>query len=138
MDQSTWIPSATGLRGYDHALISDACMSPVGDERTTLVQQHLKDEADINTIVRRFGITGSMPFGPNAGVYGDFTGITDFDDAVALVEQTRRQFMSLPPEVRERFKNNPAEMVRFAQGVTEEEFLSSFVKKQEEVPPTAV
>lgn len=88
----------------------------------TLVQQHMRDEVDVNTIVRRFGVTGAMPFGREAGVYGDFTEIQDFDGAVAKVEGARSRFMTLPAEVRERFDNDPGKMIAFAQSVSEEQF----------------
>lgn len=92
----------------------------------TIVQQHMKDEVDVNTIVRRFGITGDMPFGVAAGVYGDFTEVTDFASAKERVEKVRDGFMKLPADIRERFGNDPGAMVDFVQERGEDEFASLF------------
>jgi len=64
-------------------------------------QQHLKDETDINVIMRRFGYTGAMPVGAAGAVYGDFTGIESYEDAVDVVERAQRDFMRLPANIRE-------------------------------------
>lgn len=88
----------------------------------SLVQQHYKDEVDVNTIMRRFGVTGAMPFGQAAGVYGDFTGILDYEDAVEKVRDARERFMALPAEVRERFNNDPGVMISAAQEMSQDEF----------------
>lgn len=117
------IPFA-GRGGYDWKQASVDAAVDTGTE--TPVQQQFKEEMDINTIVRRFGITAELPFGPAGGMYGDFTDIVDYDSAVALVKQTDAQFMSLPAEVRERFMNDPATLVRFAQAATPEEFEAAF------------
>lgn len=112
---------ARGLfRGYDPKAVSKASDVVTGD--VTPTQQHFRDEVDINTIVRRFGMTGVMPFGQMQGVYGDFSGITDFDEAVAKIRDGQERFMRLPPEVRERFGNDPARLIRKAQELDEGAF----------------
>lgn len=116
---------------YDSGAVSDAVGVDTGE--FTLVQQHFQDEVDVNTIVRRFGLTREMPFGSTAGVYGDFTGISDYESAEARVRGARDRFMTLPPEVRERFGNDPALLVRAASELTEEEFVARL--KVEQTPP---
>lgn len=86
------------------------------------VQQHFKDEVDINTIVRRFGATGQMPEFLPEGMYGDFTGIEDFESAVSAIERARDGFLKLPPEVRAKFGNDPGTLIRQAQSMTEDDF----------------
>lgn len=124
-----------GLRGYDEKALSDATAKFTGT--STPVQQHLKDEVDVNTIVRRFGITHEMPSGREGGVYGDFSGITDYEGAVAAVEKARSGFMALPADVRERFGNDPGRLVEFAHQVPEQEFLAAFVAPQVVSAPLA-
>lgn len=127
----------TSLRGYDHAAWSDATGIDTGAE--TLVQQQFAAEVDINTIVRRFGITGALPFGSAApGVYGDFTEITDYESALARVRKVEDGFMKLPPDVRERFGNDPGSLIRFANTLTEDSFRSEAGTEEvvEEVPPS--
>lgn len=95
--------------------------SAVDTGSVSLVQQHLGEEADINTIVRRFGVTGQFPVASAEGVYGDFTGITDYESAVAAVESARRGFLALPAEVRDKFGNDPGKLLEFADGMDADE-----------------
>jgi len=78
-------------------------------------QQQFKNEVDVNTIVRRFGVTGNLPQANMQGVYGDFAGIEDFEGAVAKVRDARERFYRLPPDIREHFNNSPAELIQFVQ-----------------------
>lgn len=75
-------------------------------------QQQFKDECDINTIVRRFGITGHMPEGL-PGNFGDFTDVADYQTALNKVRESGEMFMELPSDVRKRFHNNPYELMKF-------------------------
>lgn len=80
----------------------------------SLAQQHMKEECDINYIVERFGVTGQLPVVPvNTPTYGDFTGIGDYRQALDAVMAADDAFMQLPAKVRERFNNDPAELVDF-------------------------
>lgn len=106
--------SAVFLRtpyNYDTMQVSNdtglSCPEP------TLAQQHEKDECDINTIVRRFGLTGELPSGVRAPQYGDFTGATDYHTAMNAVISANNAFMQLPAEVRSRFNNDAGAFVDF-------------------------
>lgn len=110
---------ATSLRKYSARAVSDSVALHTGSESS--VQQQFAKEVDINTIVRRFGITREMPSGLGGGVYGDFTGITDFDSAVAAVERAQAGFLALDPEVRDRFGNDPGAYLEYVDGLTDEE-----------------
>lgn len=79
----------------------------------TRTQQHFAAEADINTIVRRFGVTGVMPVSAKLPTYGDFTGIGDYQSALAAVQEANEAFAALDAELRARFKNDPAAYVEF-------------------------
>lgn len=127
------IPLDATLRSYDAAAVSDGTGVDTGPE--TLVQQHLRDEVDINTIVRRFGLTQSMPFGPAQGVYGDFTGLSDFESMEERVASVRERFMRLPAELRDRFRNSPAELARYVSQQTQEDFVKEFETPVEPAPP---
>lgn len=82
----------------------------------SMTQQHHKEETDINTIVRRFGVTGQLPqAGFKTPLEGDFTEITDFASAVRTVENARDAFAKLPAAQRDRFRNDPGEMIAFIQ-----------------------
>lgn len=79
----------------------------------TLAVQDALEETDINTIVRRFGITGQLPQGVRPPQYGDFTGVTDYREALDAVIEADRAFMQMPADVRKRFDNDPARFVDF-------------------------
>lgn len=96
---------------YDTMQVSNEtgleCLDP------SLAQQHAKDESDINTIVRRFGLTGELPNGVRAPQYGDFTEATDYHTALNAVIAANNSFMQLPAEVRARFNNDAGAFVDF-------------------------
>jgi phage internal scaffolding protein len=96
---------------YDTNEASDA--SGLLCEDPSLAQQHAKEESDINTIVRRFGLTGELPNGVRAPQYGDFTEATDYHTAMNAVISANNAFMTLPADIRARFNNDPGAFVDF-------------------------
>lgn len=82
-------------------------------EGESRAQQQFKEECDINTIVKRFGLTGEIPGEYRVPVSGDFTGISDFHSAMLAVRQAQEAFMELPAEVRARFNNDPQLLMDF-------------------------
>lgn len=79
----------------------------------SLAVQSEAEEADINTIVKRFGLGVPLPSGVVMPQYGDFTGVTDYQSALNLINQANDGFMSFPADIRARFENNPANMISF-------------------------
>lgn len=82
-------------------------------EDASLAVQDQKDEVDINTIVKRFGLTGKLPDDVRAPTYGDFTDVVDYQSALNAVIAADQAFMEMPAEVRARFNNDPARFVDF-------------------------
>lgn len=80
-------------------------------EGKSLTQQHQAVEADINTIVKRFGVTGVLPQSIRLPTYGDFSEVTDFFGAQLLIAQANQGFMQLPPNIRAAFGNNPGALI---------------------------
>lgn len=97
---------------YDVATRETAVICEV-PETGSRVQQHLKDETDINTIVRRFGITATLPTTFKAPLLGDFVGVTDFHTAMNAVREAQESFMSMPVELRQRFGHDPQALMTF-------------------------
>lgn len=81
----------------------------------TRTQQHFKDECDINTIVKRFGVTGELPIGTRAPRYGDFTGVSDFQTAMNAVARANEAFDALPASWRKRFDHDPQKFLEFCE-----------------------
>jgi phage internal scaffolding protein len=96
---------------YDTMEASDA--SALLCEDPSLAQQHARDESDINTIVKRFGLTGELPSGVRAPTYGDFADATDYHTAMNAVIAANEAFMQLPADIRTRFDNDAGAFVDF-------------------------
>lgn len=85
------------------------------NEEEDKAQQQFADAADINTLVRRFGVTGEMPQARELAEYGDFSGVTDFQTAMQQLKQAQESFDSLPVKIRARFENDPAALYEYLQ-----------------------
>lgn len=96
---------------YDTNQVSDETGLDTGAEGGA--KQSFKEECDINTIVKRFGIGYEMPENVRLPQYGDFSNITDFHQALNQVAQTNENFELLPAHIRAEFNNNPGEFVDF-------------------------
>ena len=81
----------------------------------SLAIQSAEEESNINTIVRRFGVTGELPGDVAMPRSGDFTGIPDFHTAMNLVRQAQEEFVKVPAEVRARFGNDPQAFMAFVE-----------------------
>lgn len=79
----------------------------------SLTQQHQAEEADINTIVRRFGISGVLPQSIRLPQYGDFDAIIDYQTALDAVIAADKAFMEVPADIRARFDNQPQLFLEF-------------------------
>lgn len=79
----------------------------------TLTKQSFQEEVDINTIVRRFNLTGQLPENVAVPTYADFDEIFDFHSAMNVVAQAGEAFGLMPADVRARFHNDPGEFMDF-------------------------
>jgi len=84
-----------------------ACADP------SLAVQSQKDEADINTIVRNFGVTGRLPQTLRLPEYGDFSGIDDYRTAIEAVRRAEANFLAIPSSIRAEFNNDPGAFADF-------------------------
>lgn len=78
-----------------------------------MTQQQFQAECDINQIAARLSSGQPVRIPPNSAVYGDFADAPDFQAAQNLILRAKEQFMALPANVRERFKNDPAQLLAF-------------------------
>lgn len=97
--------------GYDVDAASNESALVCLDQSKALQSQ--KEESDINTIVKRFGLTGQIPQSLRLPTYGDFTGITDYRTALEAVRYGEEAFMSLPASIRVEFNNDPEAFIEF-------------------------
>ncbi len=96
---------------YDTNLASEE--SALYCEDGSRAKQSFKEECDINTIVKRFSVTGQVPVSPLQPQYGDFSGVFDYQTALNAVIAAQESFSSLPATLRNRFANDPAAFVDF-------------------------
>lgn len=83
-------------------------------EDKSLTVQSERDDADINVIVARFGLTGTMPENVRLPTYEDFTeSITDYATALRVIQEADASFMSIPASVRSQFDNDPQKFLEF-------------------------
>lgn len=75
--------------------------------------QEFAEEVDINTIARRFNLTGELPSNVPQVLQGDFEGVTDFQSAMNLIVQARESFAAMPAHVRAEFHNDAHEFLEF-------------------------
>lgn len=95
----------------DHSIMSDLTGLCCMDE--SLADQSAADEADINVLVKRFGL-GEVPLsGVRAPFYGDFTGLQSPHEMAQALVEAQATFMMLPAAVRAEFDNNPHRFVDF-------------------------
>lgn len=78
----------------------------------SLTQQHLKDECDINNIIKKYQVTGELPE-PKKGFYADVSALPDYQKALEIIESAKESFNSLPANVRGQFMNDPGTMLNW-------------------------
>lgn len=87
------------------------CMCP---SRT---MQEFKDECNVNNILNNYVSTGVLNHVSSLQPqFGDFTNVpSDYGEALALIQESKEAFMTLPSDVRERFDNRPENLLKFIQ-----------------------
>lgn len=79
----------------------------------SMAVQSPKEEVDINTIVKRFGLTGELPVNQRVPLLVDFDEILDYRTCLDAVMKAKASFDAQPAAVRARFENDPARLVDF-------------------------
>jgi len=97
---------------YDFKARSDETATECKDPSLT-VQSDAVD-ADINTIVKRYGITGQMPQALRLPEYSDYEDVFDFHSAQLAILEGEKQFMSLPADIRAKFENDAGQFFSYA------------------------
>lgn len=97
---------------YDSDAVSRETALECLDESRT--RQEFKEESDINTIIRLFGI-GENPFETGNWITDlDIVDATsDYQSAMNILVAARERFFTLPAEIRGRFQNDPGLFVNF-------------------------
>lgn len=81
---------------------------------SSMTKQSMTPETDINNILKKFQKTGMIEhLAKGEPFYGDVSEIADYQSALNKVQEAEDLFMSMSPDVRERFDNDPAKMIDF-------------------------
>lgn len=80
----------------------------------SLTVQDQREDADINVILKRFGITGELPVSQRVPLeIVDVDEVLDYRTCVDRVMNANKAFAAQPASVRNRFNNDPAAFVEF-------------------------
>lgn len=96
---------------FQHAYSASFRASDIECKDPSLTQQHCAEDCDINVIVERYKVTGQLPSSPV--VYGDFTQVGDFRQAMDSLRAAQAAFMSIDPKIRMQFGNDPGAFSEF-------------------------
>lgn len=93
----------------------DTLSSAVTFSDPTLTQQHFRQECDINFIMDRYNRTGMLPQNANISeaFYGDVSDSFDYRSSLEAIQAADEAFASLPAAVRQRFANDPSQLIDF-------------------------
>lgn len=92
---------------------------PVGVKflKSSLTQQHFKEECDVNLIAMRYLQTGVLPDNDRPVFYGDVSNVpVDLMQAYEAIETAENNFMRLPSDVRKSIDNDPARLLEWISG----------------------
>lgn len=85
-------------------------------EEPTQTKQCFRDECDINNILRKYQKVGIVEhLARFQGRYGDFVTSEDYQSSLNKISEARACFDALPSTIRDRFHNDPAQFLDFAQ-----------------------
>lgn len=77
--------------------------------------QEFADETDVNQIMKRYLATGTIPvYVDRMAINGDVSEFPSFQEMQNVLVDAQNAFMALPSALRERFGNDPAKFVEFA------------------------
>lgn len=94
--------------GQDNVIL-DASHS---DDNKDTARQEFKNEADINYMLNRFGITPER----GAPTYGEWDDSIDLQSALQAVAEARTGYATLPEELRNKFKSMEALLTALQEG----------------------
>lgn len=105
-------------------------------------QQQFAGETDINKIIAGFEKTGMVKhLNEKEPFYGDVSELVGYHECLNKVHEAQAVFMGMDARVRERFKNDPNEMIEFLddpRNLKEAVALGMVVERPEVVPGAPV
>lgn len=109
MEKLISMPTLPGRRGHNTRVILET------PESETRVKQAPAKGTEIRNIIKRFYKTGVLGDPSRTPIFGDFTNLDSFETNALMVSNVRSQFQKLSASTRDRFKNDPVELIAFLQ-----------------------
>ena len=100
----------------------------------SMAQQHMRDDCNINNIIKRLTRKDVQNLQQTIGEFGDISEAPmDYNEAVNLINSMDELFLELPSHVRERFNNNPYDLQVFLEDPNnlQEAYSMGFLQPQE-------
>lgn len=82
----------------------------------SMTKQEFANECDINNVIKQFKphhMAAMLQANLNSGAYTDLPDSYDYQEALHLVKDAERQFMTIPAKVREQFGQDPSAFLAF-------------------------
>lgn len=93
---------------------------------TSMTQQNMRDQCDINQIMARYHKTGLLDHVNRfQGNYGEFADAPSYHEGLNKMLAAEAMFMTLPASIRETFDNDPGAFLEFALDEKNEEDMRS-------------
>lgn len=105
-------------------------------EGESLTQQHFQEESEINNIIRSHDRNGVLEhIHKGNAIYADFSNVTDLSDALDQIKEAQQEFLNIPSEIREKFKNDAGLFFKFASDPSNQDEMRQLglIKPQESV-----
>lgn len=82
-------------------------------EDETKTQQQYQEASKISNIMKKYGATGMLNMMQGDPVFDDVSQKMDFQTAQIKIAKAQQQFAQLPSELRDKFKNDPGQLISF-------------------------
>tara|TARA_B100000965_G_C19582630_1_gene754311 strand:+ start:1988 stop:2446 length:459 start_codon:yes stop_codon:yes gene_type:complete len=90
-------------------------VEPFNTVGESMTQEQFAEESEINNIIRSHDRNGVIEhINRGNAIYADFSGITDFSDALEQIREAQQEFQNIPSEIREKFQNDAGQFFKFA------------------------
>lgn len=77
----------------------------------SVTQSEFREDSELNALIKRFHTPEQIPYEARRAVYGDFSSLDSYQDAIERVRAADDAFDELPSEVRSAFDNDPANLI---------------------------
>lgn len=102
-------------RDYDEGIDCSSFVLDDGEvvDTPSLTRQADRDDCDINVMMAKYQATGELRTNPRQPQWGDFSDVPSYQEALNIVRQADEDFALLDAKIRDRFGNDPTQMLRF-------------------------